>query len=169
VSTYQYYEFLAIDRALDERQQAEVRALSTRARITATSFTNEYHWGDFRGDPRTMVERYYDAHLYLADWGAHQVMPRTLLDVKTVEPYCADPHATAWTTGEHLILDLTSQDDSGIQQQAWQWAMANRTPKGDLPPGKAIGRQFGRSERWGRLVKLAGLAGGLDREAAAQV
>jgi hypothetical protein len=116
VSTYQYYEFLAIDRPLDERQQAEVRALSTRARITATSFTNEYHWGDFRGDPRTMVERYYDAHLYLADWGAHQVMlrlPRTLLDVKTVEPYCADPHATAWTTGEHLILDLTSQDESG--------------------------------------------------------
>jgi hypothetical protein len=116
VSTYQYYEFLAIDRPLDERQQAEVRTLSTRARITATSFTNEYHWGDFRGDPRTMVERYYDAHLYLADWGAHQVMlrmPRTILDVKTVEPYCADPHATAWTTGEHLILDLTSQDESG--------------------------------------------------------
>jgi hypothetical protein len=116
VSTYQYYEFLAIDRPLDERQQAEVRALSTRARITATSFTKEYHWGDFRGDPRTMVERYYDAHLYLAEWGAHQFMlrlPRALLHVKTVEPYCAEPHATTWTTREHLILDLTSQDESG--------------------------------------------------------
>jgi hypothetical protein len=116
VSTYQYYEFLAIDRPLDERQQAEVRALSTRARITATSFTNEYHWGDFRGDPRTMMERYYDAHLYLSNWGTHQVMlrlPRSLLDLKTVESYCAEPHATAWTTREHLILDLTSQDESG--------------------------------------------------------
>jgi hypothetical protein len=41
MSEYQYYEFLAVDRPLDERQQAEVRALSTRARITATSFTNE--------------------------------------------------------------------------------------------------------------------------------
>lgn len=38
MSTCQHYEFLAIDRPLDERKQAEVRALSTRARITATSF-----------------------------------------------------------------------------------------------------------------------------------
>ncbi len=52
MSSYQYYEFLAVDRPLAERQQAEVRALSTRARITATSFTNEYHWGDF-GATRT--------------------------------------------------------------------------------------------------------------------
>jgi ABC-type transporter lipoprotein component MlaA len=41
MSEYQYYEFLAVDHPLDERQQAEVRALSSRARITATSFTNE--------------------------------------------------------------------------------------------------------------------------------
>jgi hypothetical protein len=51
--------------------------------------------------------------------------------------------------------------DPGAQRQAWQWAMANRTPQGDLPPGKAIAHQFGRSERWGRLVKQAGLTGGL--------
>jgi hypothetical protein len=34
---YQYYEFVAIDRPLDERQLGEVRGLSTRARITPTS------------------------------------------------------------------------------------------------------------------------------------
>ncbi|MEX5633542.1 hypothetical protein [Parafrankia sp. FMc2] len=55
MSTYQYYEFLAVDRPLNARQQDEVRALSTRARITATSFTNEYHLGDFGGDPRKMA------------------------------------------------------------------------------------------------------------------
>jgi hypothetical protein len=52
MSEYQYYEFLTIDRPLDHRQQTEVRALSTRATITATRFVNEYHWGDLRGDPR---------------------------------------------------------------------------------------------------------------------
>jgi hypothetical protein len=51
MSEYQYYEFLAIDRPLDPAEQAQVRSLSTRARITGTSFVNEYHWGDFRGDP----------------------------------------------------------------------------------------------------------------------
>ena len=83
MSEYQYYEFLAVDRPLDAREQAELRALSTRASITATSFTNEYQWGDFRGDPRQMMERYFDAHLYLANWGTHRLMlrlPSALLD-----------------------------------------------------------------------------------------
>jgi hypothetical protein len=116
MSEYQYYEFLAVDRPLDERQQAEVRALSTRARITATSFANEYHWGDFSGDPRKMMERYYDAHLYVTNWGTHQVMfrlPRTLLSLEVAEQYCIDPHVAAWSGGEHLILDLTSEDEGG--------------------------------------------------------
>jgi len=116
MSEYQYYEFLAVDRPLDERQQAEVRALSTRARITATSFTNEYHWGNFRGDPRKMMERYYDAHLYLTNWGTYQVMlrlPSTLLSLEVAEQYCIDPHVAAWAAGDHLIVDLTSEDESG--------------------------------------------------------
>ncbi|MFC7643869.1 hypothetical protein ACFQX6_26195 [Streptosporangium lutulentum] len=115
MSEYQYYEFLAVDRPLDARQQAEVRALSTRARITATTFTNEYHWGDFRGDPHRMMERYYDAHLYLANWGTHRVMfrlPRTLLDLDVAERYCVGEQVTAWVSGEHLILDLSSEDES---------------------------------------------------------
>ena len=52
--------------------------------------------------------------------------------------------------------------DLDLQQRAWRWAMANRTAEGDLPPGKVIADQFGRSERWGRLVKQADLAGRLD-------
>jgi hypothetical protein len=55
VSEYQYYEFLAVDRPLSEAQRAQLRALSTRAEITATRFTNEYQWGDFKGDPRKMM------------------------------------------------------------------------------------------------------------------
>jgi hypothetical protein len=43
-----------------------LRDLSTRARITATSFTNSYEWGDFKGDPVELMERWFDLHLYLA-------------------------------------------------------------------------------------------------------
>jgi hypothetical protein len=51
--------------------------------------------------------------------------------------------------------------DEGIRRRAWQWAVANRTPEGELPAGKVIAGEYGRSERWGRLVKQAGLAGEL--------
>jgi hypothetical protein len=116
MSEYQYYEFLTIDRPLDDRQQAEVRALSTRARITATSFVNEYHWGDFRGDPNRLMQRYYDAHLYLANWGTHRIMlrlPRDLLDLNVAGQYCVGDQVAAWASGEFLLLDFTSEDDSG--------------------------------------------------------
>lgn len=41
MSPYQHYDFLALDRPLDGGQRAELRALSSRASITAPSFTNE--------------------------------------------------------------------------------------------------------------------------------
>ncbi|MBM7789340.1 hypothetical protein [Tenggerimyces flavus] len=116
MSEYQYYEFLAIDRPLDDTAQTEVRSLSTRARITPTSFVNEYHWGDFRGDPSRLMERYYDAHLYVASWGSRRVMfrvPGNLLDPDVVGEYCAGDLASAWVADEFIVLDFTSDDDAG--------------------------------------------------------
>ena len=68
MSEYQYYEFLAIDRPLTTDEIAELRALSTRATITPVSFTNEYNWGDFKGNPDKLMQRYFDAHVYVANW-----------------------------------------------------------------------------------------------------
>ncbi len=116
MSEYQYYEFLAVDRPLTDAEQAEVRQLSTRARITATSFTNEYHWGDFKGSPEVMMQRYYDAHLYLANWGTHRIMlrlPRTLLDPEIAGQYCVDSRVNVSITRDYVLLDLTSEDEAG--------------------------------------------------------
>lgn len=68
MSEFQYYEFLAIDRPLSAEEMAELRELSTRASITPVSFTNEYHWGNFRGNTDQLMERYFDAHVYVANW-----------------------------------------------------------------------------------------------------
>src|ERR1039458_9996996 len=70
----------------------------------------------FRGDPRVMMRRYYDAHLYLANWGTHQIMlrlPRTLLSPKIAEQYGVDGHVGVTATPESVIPDLISEDDSG--------------------------------------------------------
>jgi hypothetical protein len=49
-----------------------------------------------------------------------------------------------------------------VRVEAWQWAQDNRGDDGSLPPGREIARQYGRHERWGRLVKRSGLAGELS-------
>ncbi|MDT7803001.1 MAG: hypothetical protein QOI78_6434 [Actinomycetota bacterium] len=115
MSEYQYYEFLAIDRPLSDAEQAAVRSLSTRATITATSFVNEYHWGEFKGDPYLLVERYYDAHLYLANWGTHRVMfrlPGELLDPGVVEDYHVDGYLHAGYADEFVVVDFLGEDDA---------------------------------------------------------
>jgi len=45
---------------------------------------------------------------------------------------------------------------------AWRWAQDNRAEDGSLPSGRDIGGRYGRHERWGRMVKRAGLVGELD-------
>jgi hypothetical protein len=114
MSEYQYYEFLALDRPLTAEQRAELRSISSRAAITSTRFVNEYEWGDLKGNPREMVERYFDAFLYLANWGTRQVMfrlPRDVLDPETAEVYCDTETASLIVTGSHLILNLHVDPD----------------------------------------------------------
>jgi hypothetical protein len=143
VSEYQYYEFLALDRPLTTAEQAEVRRLSTRARITATSFTNEYHWGGFRGSPDELMRRYYDAHLYFANWGTHRVMfrlPRTLLDPGLAEQYCVDPQVSMSATRDHVILDMSSEDEPGYWEEDLEGSLSaivgarSELAAGDLRP-----------------------------------
>jgi hypothetical protein len=86
MSEYQYYEFQALDRPLTQQQVSKLRAYSSRAQITPSSFVNEYNWGDFKGDPRQWMERYFDAFLYFANWGSRRFMlrlPTKLLDPNT--------------------------------------------------------------------------------------
>jgi hypothetical protein len=85
MSEYQYYEFLAIDRPLAEDETAALRALSTRAEITPVSFTNEYSRGDFKGDPDRLMQRYFDAHVYVANWMTAVFMVRLPIETLTIE------------------------------------------------------------------------------------
>lgn len=116
MSEYQYYEFLAIDRPLTDDEYEQVRACSSRAEINRTRFVNEYQWGDFRGDPAALMDRFYDAHLYFANWGTRILMlrlPLTLLGLETAEAYCNDSTVFARGSGTNLILDLRSEDEEG--------------------------------------------------------
>src|SRR5215813_14164323 len=59
MSEYQYYEFRAIDRPLTKKQVGELRRYSSRAEITATSFSVEYNWVGFKGNPHQWMEKYF--------------------------------------------------------------------------------------------------------------
>ncbi len=114
MSEYQCYEFVALERPLTKKQMTEIRAVSTRAEITPTRFWNEYHWGDFKGDPARLVARYFDAHLYFANWGTRRLMlrlPSQQVTTKSLRPYFIGEATRASRMGQHVIVDLCSDQD----------------------------------------------------------
>jgi len=116
MSEYQCYEFLALDRPLSKKEMAELREISTRAKISPTRFWNEYQWGNLRADPAKLVERYFDAHLYFANWGTHRLMlriPASGMDTKRLRRYFVGDPAKLRVAGSHLILDLQTEDEGG--------------------------------------------------------
>jgi hypothetical protein len=116
MSEYQYYDFLAVDRPLTTAETKRLRKLSTRAEITATSFTNTYNWGDFGGSPEKMMEQYFDAHVYMTNWGSYHLMlrfPRGTLDEDQLSAYCVDDPFSFWTTKEHIIIWWCSESEDG--------------------------------------------------------
>lgn len=116
MSEYQYYQFQAIDRPLTDKQMQELRSYSTRARITHTSFINDYSWGDFKGDEDAWMEKYFDAYLYLANWGTHVFklrLPARLLDFKTADQYCGGQSAWVRQKRGNVIVSFASEDEEG--------------------------------------------------------
>ncbi|MFI5300821.1 MAG: hypothetical protein ACHREM_22290 [Polyangiales bacterium] len=141
MSEYQCYEFVALDRPLTSKQMAELRAISTRAEITPTRFWNEYQWGDLKADPEKLVERYFDAHVYFANWGTHRLLlrvPVARVDVKRLEAYFVSQVAVARKAGDHLILELQSDDEDPDYYEESQGSLAALAPlrtelmRGDL-------------------------------------
>jgi hypothetical protein len=60
------------------------------------------------------MERYFDAFLYLANWGTRQLMfrlPREVLDAETVGLYCYTDAASLLETKDHLIVSLYADRD----------------------------------------------------------
>jgi hypothetical protein len=114
MSEYQYYDFRAIDQPLTKADIAALQSISTRAIITSTSFTNHYEWGDLKADPSKLLEKYFDAFVYVANWGTRSFYLRIPLELADYEQYSAMlPGEATWVreVGKHLIIGFDAEVD----------------------------------------------------------
>jgi hypothetical protein len=167
MSEYQYYDLAAIDRPLTPEQQAELRSRSSRATITPGSFINEYNWGDLKGDPMEWVRRYFDAHVYSANWGSCRFLLRVpagsvdkaMLDACVQPPaggrpatYC-DTFGVTFIDG-HCLLDWSFNDDSGEYERFWSQADGPGWMSRLLPLRDEVLRGDARPIYLGRLARV---------------
>ena len=118
MSEHQYYEFQAIDRPLTEEEQQAIARLSSRVDPHPRRATFVYNWSDFPGNPAKILTRYYDAMLYMANWGSRRLMfrfPRSVLNLDGVRAYCQPPiiedFISCSTVGEYATLDIQFHDE----------------------------------------------------------
>ncbi len=163
MSEYQYYEFRTVDRPLTAKQLAEVRACSSRAAITPTSFVNVYNYGDFRGDPVRWMREYFDVHVYDSNWGTRRVMfrlPRRLVEASDLERYAYGSGPIELVeAGDHVILELRVADEGG---GAWGDEADDRAVLPALLPLR--GDIIRGDHRALYIAWLASLWGGVDYE-----
>jgi len=92
-----------------------------------------YHWSDFPDNSREILAKYYDAMLYMANWGSRRLMfrfPMTALDLKEVQAYCQPPIVQDYLSlsikGEYAILTVDFDPDDSydwIEGEDWLSAM----------------------------------------------
>lgn len=146
MSEYQYYEFVAIDQPLTLAQVAELRSRSSRATITPTCFVNEYHWGNLKGDPVNWMQRYFDAHVYVANWCSCRLLlrvPRGVFDTGTLQTFATESTLTVDRTDMHWILDWSLDESEDYDRfgaedgRGWMGRLAplrDELLRGDLRP-----------------------------------
>jgi hypothetical protein len=132
MSEYQYYEFQAIDRPLMPEEQQAVARLSSRMEPHPWRAVFTYSFGGgLRRRAEDVLAEYYDAMLYLANWGSRQLMfrfPKSLVDLDRMRQYNVETTdypsdaVTVSTVGEYAVLDIQLNTEEGlgwIEGESW--------------------------------------------------
>ncbi len=119
MSEYQYYEWQVLERPLTAAEQAAVNSLSSHIDVTSSQAIVTYEWGDFKHDPIQVLAKYFDAHLYVANWGTRRLafrFPKGLVDVNAIEHYCDEYHAHIQTIGDVQVLEFELNEEEGFDE-----------------------------------------------------
>ncbi len=122
MSGFQQYQFQTIDQPLSAEDRKTVSSWSSRAQVSATSASFVYHYGDFPKDPEKVLTEYFDAMLYISNWGTKQLLfrlPLKLVDEKTIKQYAIVPeysenYVDFYPKGASIVLDIHMYDNDGL-------------------------------------------------------
>ena len=138
MSEYQYYDFRALDRPLTRNEMAALRAISTRATITATSFTNHYEWGDLKANPSKLLEKYFDAFVYVANWGTHEFyirLPQGSVDYKFLKAMVPGESLRIRKTATFVIVEFRFESEWDGEDDGTGWMASLMPLRSDLLRG----------------------------------
>ena len=117
---------------------SQLRSISTRATITATSFVNTYQWGDLKANPVELLEEYFDALVYVTNWGSHWLffrVPTDAIDLNAISEYKTQYGFIIRRVKSHTILGFCSEDESGGWEEGDGWLASLISLRADILRG----------------------------------
>ena len=139
MSEYQFYDFRAIDRPLTRNEMDALRAISTRAEITSTSFTNHYEWGDLKANPGKLLEKYFDAFLYVANWGTREFcirLPQGAVDYERLSSTGRGEFVSVRKVAKFVVVEFGNEAEwEGDEDDGTGWMASLATLRSELLSG----------------------------------
>lgn len=117
MSEYQYYEFCKLSAPLTSEARKEMSSLSSRAKVGTHSVSYVYNYGDFRGNPKKLLLKYFDVFFYIANWGSLQLMFKysaSDINIHALKQYCIDDPISCEITNSHVLLDIDYNKEEGF-------------------------------------------------------
>jgi len=98
-----------------------VSSWSSRSSASSTSVTFTYHYGGFPKDEEKVLAEFFDAMLYVANWGTKRLMfrfPKSMVDEKAITQYAISPqyaenYLKFYKKGKFIILDINLSEEDG--------------------------------------------------------
>src|SRR5579872_4904010 len=109
MSEYQYYEFCSVNKPLSPKAREEMASLSSRAKISTHGASYVYNYGDFRGDPKKLVLKYFDVFFYISNFGGIRLLfkyPVDQVNVDQIKKYSIKDFISAKIQKEYVLLDI---------------------------------------------------------------
>lgn len=126
MSEYQYYEFRVDEGSLSAAEMKVMNSLSSRAVVTSQMASYTYNYGDFRGNSKKLLEKHFDAFLYLANWGSRQLIfkfPKSLIKLQSLRPFQWEGVIDVYAHKDFIVMDIDLSEDEGggdwIDGEGW--------------------------------------------------
>lgn len=116
MSEYQFYEFRAIDKPLSKEDKAQIGSWSKRTNPSNTGAIFTYSYGDFPKDVIAVMEKYFDAMFYIANYGITRLIfkfPKPLLKTEIIRQYCTQDGLKIIENSDFILLDFEYSDEDG--------------------------------------------------------
>ena len=122
MSSYQYYDFYAIDRPLSKDEIATIRTYSSRVKPSSRRAIFEYNYSDFRYSEEEVLNDYFDMMLYISNWGERRLLmkfPANLVPFKKLQAFDIDAsydftqEIKVYKKGANVLIDLNFSTEDG--------------------------------------------------------